>query len=43
LNNPLAFIDPDGLDPLFIGTYDKLTVEQKRLFETYVKQNYAEE
>jgi RHS repeat-associated protein len=43
LNNPLAFIDPDGLDPLFIGSYDKLTDEQKRLFETYVQQNYAEE
>jgi len=43
LNNPLAFIDPDGLNPLFIGTYDKLTAEQKRLFETYVKLNYAEE
>jgi RHS repeat-associated protein len=43
LNNPLAFIDPDGLDPLFIGSYDKLTDEQKRLFETYVQKNYAEE
>jgi RHS repeat-associated protein len=43
LNNPLAFIDPDGLDPLFIGSYDKLTDEQKRLFETFVQKNYAEE
>jgi hypothetical protein len=43
LNNPLAFIDPDGLDPLFIGSYNKLTDEQRRLFETYVQQNYAEE
>jgi len=43
LNNPLAFIDPDGLDPLFIGSWDKLTAQQKRLFETYVQQNYAEE
>jgi len=43
LNNPLAFIDPDGLFSLFVGSYDKLTVDQKRLFETYVQQNYAEE
>ena len=40
---PLAYIDPDGLEPLTIGSYNDLTDEQKRLFQTYVNNNYADQ
>lgn len=43
LNNPLAYIDPDGLEALKIGRYEDLTDEQKRLFQTYVDKNYAKQ
>jgi RHS repeat-associated protein len=43
LNNPLAYVDPDGEDSLKIGTYDDLSTEQKRLFETYVQKNYGDQ
>jgi RHS repeat-associated protein len=43
LNNPLAFVDPDGLESVIVGGYDKLTDEQKRLFQTYVDKNYADQ
>ncbi len=43
LNNPLAFIDPDGLEALKVGRYEDLTDEQKRLFQTYVAANYGKQ
>ena len=43
LNNPLAYIDPDGLEALTIGSYNDLTDEQKRLFQTYVNNNYGDQ
>ncbi len=43
LNNPLAFVDPDGLEPVLVETWDKLSEEQQRLFKTYVEKNYAEQ
>jgi RHS repeat-associated protein len=43
LNNPLSYVDPDGLEPLKVLTWDKLTEDQKRLFQTYVEANYAEQ
>lgn len=43
LNNPLAYVDPDGEDSVKIGTWDDLSSEQKRLFETYVQKNYADQ
>ena len=43
LNNPLAFIDPDGQEPLKIGKYEDLSDEQKRLFVTYAQSNYAKQ
>jgi RHS repeat-associated protein len=43
LNNPLAYIDPDGLEALTIGSYNDLTDEQKRLFQTYVNNNYSDQ
>lgn len=43
MNNPLVFIDPDGLEGLIIGSYNDLTDEQKRLFQTYVNKNYADQ
>ena len=43
LNNPLAYVDPDGLEPLIIGDYSQLTEEQKRLFRSFVEENYADQ
>jgi hypothetical protein len=43
LNNPLAFIDPDGLEPLQVGNWKDLTDEQRRLFVTYVFHNYYDQ
>lgn len=42
LNNPLVYVDPDGLEPT-IGSYNELNPEQRRLFETYVDSNYADQ
>ncbi|MGH9424943.1 MAG: RHS repeat-associated core domain-containing protein, partial [Terriglobia bacterium] len=43
LNNPLAYVDPDGLEGLKVGTWDDLSEEQQRLFVTYVQNEYADE
>jgi RHS repeat-associated protein len=43
LNNPLAYIDPDGLEALRVGKYEDLTDDQKRLFLSYVRHNYAKQ
>jgi len=43
LNNPLAYVDPDGLEELKVGSWKDLSEEQQRLFTTYVQNEYAQE
>jgi RHS repeat-associated protein len=47
LNNPLAYVDPDGLDPndprYKVGKWHELTDEQRRLFTTYFETKYPQQ